>query len=82
MDRTLLWSGERLYPTYRKVIDARVKKVYTESYIVQSRTDKVITDLYKQCYPNEKKSLPFNFIEQYLDERALAWWYQDHGHFK
>ncbi len=67
-------------PTYRKVVDLRIKKGYSESYIVQSKTDEVITDLYKQWYPSGKKVLPFDFIEQYLDERALAWWYQDDGH--
>ncbi|MBO0601195.1 endonuclease [Sporosarcina sp. E16_3] len=69
-------------PTYRKVIDSRIKKGYSESYIVQSRTDTVITDLYKQWYPSGKKVLPFDFIEQHLDERSLAWWYQDDGHLK
>lgn len=69
-------------PTYRKVIDARIKKGYSESYIVQSRTDEVITNLYEQWYPSGKKVLPFDFIEKYLDERALAWWYQDDGHLK
>lgn len=69
-------------PTYRKVIDARIKKGYSESYIVQSRTDEVITNLYEQWYPSGKKVLPFDFIEKYLNEQALAWWYQDDGHLK
>jgi hypothetical protein len=64
------------------VIDSRIKKGYSESYIVQSRTDEVITDWYMQWYPNGKKVLPFDFIDQHLDERALAWWYQDDGHLK
>ncbi|WP_438296403.1 endonuclease [Sporosarcina sp. FA15] len=69
-------------PTYRKVMDLRIKKGYSESYIVQSRTDEVITNLYKQWYPNGRKVLPFDYIEKHLDERALAWWYQDDGHLK
>ncbi|WP_082786669.1 hypothetical protein [Sporosarcina psychrophila] len=69
-------------PTYRKVMDLRIKKGYSESYIVQSRTDEVITNLYKKWYPNGRKVLPFDFIEKHLDERALARWYQDHGHLK
>jgi len=67
-------------PTYRKAMDLRIKKGYSESYIVQSWTDQVITNLYKQWYPNGRKALPFDFIEEHLDERALAWWYQDDGH--
>ncbi len=69
-------------PTYRKVMDLRIKKGYSESYIVQSRTDEVITNLYKKWYPYGKKVLPFDYIEQHLDERSLAWWYQDDGHLK
>ncbi|MBO0589099.1 hypothetical protein [Sporosarcina sp. E16_8] len=42
-------------PTYRKVIDLRIKKGYSESYIVQSRTDEVITNLYKLWYQREKR---------------------------
>lgn len=69
-------------PTFRKVTDTRLRKGYSESYIVQSRTDEVITNLYRLWYPNEKKVLPFDFIESYLDNQALAWWYQDDGHLK
>ena len=50
-------------PTYRKVIDVRLRKGYSESFIVQSRTDEVITQLYRQWYPTGKKKLPFDFIE-------------------
>ncbi|MES1046895.1 hypothetical protein FOA22_20775 [Heyndrickxia oleronia] len=31
-------------------------------------------------YSTRKKVIPFNFIDQYLNEEALAWWYQDDGH--
>jgi len=64
------------------VIDLRIKKGYSESYIVQSRTDEMITNLYIQWYPNGRKALPFDFIDKHLNERALAWWYQDDGHLK
>lgn len=67
---------------YRKVIDLRLRKGFSESYIVQSQTDNIITNLYMEWYPTGKKSLPFNFIEQYLNETTLAWWYQDDGHLK
>ncbi|WP_318615790.1 endonuclease [Sporosarcina sp. YIM B06819] len=69
-------------PTYQKVMDQRLKCGFSERYIVQARTDELITDLYRLWYPNGKKTLPFNYIEQFLDEKALAWWYQDDGHLK
>jgi len=69
-------------PTYRKVMDSRLKKGFSKSYVVQSRTDNLITSLYTTWYPYGKKVLPFDFIEQYLNEEALAWWYQDDGHLK
>lgn len=69
-------------PIYGKVMDNRLIKGFSERFVVQSRTDEVITVLRKTWYPNGKKVLPFHFIEQYLDERALAWWYQDDGHLK
>lgn len=49
---------------------------------VQSRTDEIITKLYTKWYPNDKKTLPLDYIEKFLDEQALAWWYQDDGHLK
>lgn len=69
-------------PKYGKVMDARLKKGYSERFIVQSRTHEIIIDLWNIWYPSGKKSLPFSFIEEYLDKRALAWWYQDDGHLK
>lgn len=26
--------------------------------------------------------IPFDFLYKYLNEEALAWWYQDDGHLK
>ena len=69
-------------PAYKKVNDPRLKKGYSESFVVQSKTSPVITALYEQWYPHGKKKLPFDFLEQYLNEQALAWWYQDDGHLK
>lgn len=69
-------------PVYKKINDSRLKKGYSESFFVQSKTSPVISELYEQWYPNGKKKLPFNFLEQYLNKQALAWWYQDDGHLK
>ncbi|MCM3636856.1 endonuclease [Sporosarcina luteola] len=69
-------------PAYRKIADKRLKKGFSESFVVQSKTDEIITKLYKIWYPEGKKKLPLQWVQQYLDERALAWWYQDDGHLK
>ncbi|MBO0961041.1 endonuclease [Neobacillus sp. MM2021_6] len=67
-------------PYYKKVVDERIKKGYTECFQVQSRTDPLITWLECKWYNNRKKVIPFPFLEKYLNELALAWWYQDDGH--
>lgn len=69
-------------PEYRIVADNRLKKGFSESYFVQSKTDEVITALYEIWYPEGKKKLPFRWAQENLDVRALAWWYQDGGHLK
>lgn len=69
-------------PKYRKIIDNRTKKGYTESYFVQSKTSERITELEQIWYKNRVKVLPVDFIRTYLNEEALAWWYQDDGHLK
>lgn len=69
-------------PAYRKVTDKRLKKGFSESYVVQSKTDDLITELYETWYPQARKELPMHWIERYLDEQALAWWYQDDRHLK
>ena len=51
-----------------------------ESYKVQSRTHTKIDVLYDEWYPAGKKVIPFSFLNTYLNEEALAWWYQDKGH--
>lgn len=69
-------------PTYKKSSDTRLISGFSESFYVQSKTSPVITKLYEQWYPNGQKSLPFHYLEQYLNEQALSWWYQDDGHLK
>lgn len=69
-------------PIYKKNIEPRLRKEYSEFFYVQSKTDPVITELYETWYPNGNKSLPFHYLEQHLDEQALSWWYQDDGHLK
>lgn len=69
-------------PAYKRVVDTRLRKGYSESFFVQSKTAPIITDLYELWYPEGKKKLPFQFVEKHLNEQALAWWYQDDGHLK
>ena len=69
-------------PKYRKVEDSRISKGFTERYTVQSKTAKMITYLESIWYTNRKKVIPFDYLEKYLDEKALAWWYLDDGHLK
>lgn len=67
-------------PTYKRVIDSRIQAGYSECYTVQSKTSATITELERLWYHNRKKFLPLAFINEYLTEEALAWWYQDDGH--
>lgn len=69
-------------PKYKKSVDSRVKQGFTESYYVQSRTADLVTYLESIWYKDRKKVLPMGFINKYLDEKALSWWYQDDGHLK
>ncbi len=69
-------------PTYRKNSDPRLKKGYSELYYVQSKTAPIVTELYELWYPGGIKILPHEFLERYLNEEALSWWYQDDGHLK
>jgi len=63
-------------------VDSRVKQGFTECYYVQSRTADLISYLESIWYKDRKKVLPMGFIDKYLDEKALSWWYQDDGHPK
>jgi LAGLIDADG DNA endonuclease family len=69
-------------PKYKCSNDKRIKKGFTESYVVQSRTSDIITQLEKIWYYKKIKQIPFLYVESYLNEEALAWWYQDDGHLK
>jgi hypothetical protein len=69
-------------PKYRKIKDSRVLKGFTESYVIQSRTADIITYLESIWYQERKKIIPFDYLEKYLNERTLAWWYLDDGHLK
>lgn len=69
-------------PTYSKIMDCRISRKFTERYIVQSKTSEIITILESIWYINRKKIIPIDFLDKYLDERTLAWWYLDDGHLK
>ncbi|MFF2448109.1 endonuclease [Neobacillus sp. NPDC058068] len=69
-------------PKYKRTNDDRVRKGFTESYVVQSRTSNIITELEKLWYPERVKRIPFSYLESYLNDETLAWWYQDDGHLK
>ena len=71
-----------LPPAYSKVTDPRLKAGYSERYIMQSRVHQEINALYDKWYPLGKKKIPFDFLNNYLNEEALSWWYQDDGHLK
>lgn len=67
-------------PIYKHTVDSRLQNGFSESYMVQSKTSTIVTELESLWYRNRKKSLPLAFISQHLNEEALAWWYQDDGH--
>jgi len=69
-------------PKHRKIVDPRIKKGYTENYYVQSKNHKKFSILKDIWYPSNKKIIPFDFIENYLNPLSLAWWYQDDGSLK
>lgn len=69
-------------PAYKRSMDSRIKKGFSESYYVQSKSNPLITTLRSIWYPDNKKSLPHDYISRHLDALALAWWYQDDGHLK
>lgn len=69
-------------PVYKKVIDDRLVKGYSEAYQLQSKTSDVITYLYKMWYPNGVKIIPFTLLDKHFTLESLAWWYMDDGHLK
>ncbi|MBF4501289.1 hypothetical protein IRY55_07940 [Savagea sp. SN6] len=69
-------------PTYGRVIEERLRKGYSERYMVQSFTHEWVDQLYDIWYPNKMKAIPINHLERYFTAESLAWWYQDDGHLK
>jgi LAGLIDADG DNA endonuclease family len=69
-------------PKYRKVIDSRTRKGFTEQYYVQSATSEVIDLLKDIWYPHQQKIVPFDLLIHVFTPLCLAWWYQDDGHLK
>lgn len=53
--------------SYKRVVDTRLSKGYSESFFVQSKTDPLITDYTNNGIRKEKRN---------------SWWYQDEGHLK
>jgi hypothetical protein len=64
-------EGLLLKPTFEK-----------NTHIAQSMAHSTIDTLYDIWYEDGKKIIPLQFIENYLTEESLAWWYQDRGHLK
>jgi len=69
-------------PIYHRFEDARLKKGYSETYYVQSRTSDIICYLNQTWYPHGEKIVPFHMLEKYFTAESLAWWYMDDGHLK
>lgn len=69
-------------PTYGRVTDERLRKGYSERYMVQSLTHEWINQLYDIWYSSKMKAVPLTHLEQYFTAESLAWWYQDDGHLK
>ncbi|MEC0304887.1 endonuclease, partial [Terribacillus saccharophilus] len=67
---------------YKKSINPKIKKGFSECYYCYSKKNSMIEELYYLWYPNKKKTLPKAFIERYFNTRSLAIWYQDDGHLK
>lgn len=69
-------------PKYKKSIDSRLKRGYSETFYVQSRTSNVVSYLREKWYPEGKKIVPFDLLTQFFSAATLAWWYMDDGHLK
>lgn len=62
--------------------DARNKLGYTEHIVIQSPPCEVAKEIHPLWYQGGSKILPLPFIEQFINEQALSWWYQNCGHLK
>ncbi|QAV25781.1 endonuclease [Neobacillus thermocopriae] len=69
-------------PRYRKILDNRIKNGFTEQYYTQSFKSRVVFQLKELWYPNDRKTIPFEFLTYSFTPICLAWWYQDDGHLK
>lgn len=69
-------------PKYRRVIDSRIKRGFSELYYVQSKTAPIYVHLKEIWYNNTVKVIPKEFVEKLMTPLSLAWWYQDDGHLK
>lgn len=69
-------------PKYKAIKDSRLNRGYSYSYNIQSRTSDIITYLRSQWYPNGKKIIPFDLLDDSFSLLSLAWWYMDDGHLK
>ncbi|MGM8215206.1 hypothetical protein ACLIA0_06465 [Bacillaceae bacterium W0354] len=69
-------------PKYRKNVDHRITKGYTEQFYVQSKTHPILCQIKDQWYINRVKIIPREIIIHYLSPLALSWWYLDDGHLK
>jgi hypothetical protein len=66
-------------PKYKKSLDIRLKRGYSESYYVQSKTSHSI-ELLKECWYNQgTKVIPRYLLSKAISPRLLSWWYQDDG---
>lgn len=67
-------------PKYKRTLDPRLIKGYSESIYVQSKTSPALTLLKEIWYKGRTKVVPLHLLEITLDAPSLAWWYQDDGH--
>ncbi|WP_162805683.1 hypothetical protein [Sporosarcina sp. PTS2304] len=54
----------------------------TKRIVLKSNLCPLTNELRDLSYPTGQKELPLFFIEHYMNEQTLAWWYQECGHLK
>ncbi|RFU67426.1 endonuclease [Bacillus sp. V59.32b] len=69
-------------PIYKKTLDPRIQKGYTESFYVQSLTCELNDYFQSIWYQDRVKVIPFDLLEKTLTPECIAWWYQDDGHLR
>lgn len=70
-------SPTGLFPEPRKRI-RDVKGVSRASWVLQSKTSPIFTELYRTFYPEGRKTIQVKELQR-LDELGLAVWYMDDG---